>query len=274
MKRKATVSKKRRTTTYIPQRGKGWVAISSTDSDISLDFDFTGINSNINSEEQIDELDKDCQEYQDYDINPELLDESNTFIENNQDKIPQDHSNFKTDNSKYDYRRAKYLAEKKYEKNYWTNRRENLADWYVSSIHDGQRISSCNSTKLGLFKCIKCNLQYCSIACFYESHQDHERMLHPLKEWDDDYGWSHMENQLKISCCDCSNENEFEFEDIFAINIYGVQRYIFKGCDQHILKLLIAGGYFTGSSSIAQNRIIFDIRYIFVLSSLIYFLIF
>ena len=59
MKRKATVSKKRRATTYIPQRGKGWVAISSTDSDISLDFDFTGINSNINSEEQIDELDKD-----------------------------------------------------------------------------------------------------------------------------------------------------------------------------------------------------------------------
>ena len=60
MKRKATVSKKR--------RGKGWVAIPSTDSDISLDFDFTGINSNINSEEQIDELDKDCQEYQDYDF--------------------------------------------------------------------------------------------------------------------------------------------------------------------------------------------------------------
>jgi hypothetical protein len=155
--KKSNRIKKRRATTYIPQRGKGWVAIPSTASDISLDFFFTGINSNINSEELIDELEKDCQEYQDYDINPELLDESDTFIENNQDKIPQDHSNFKTDNSKYDYRRAKYLAEKIYEKNYWSNRRKNLADLYVSSIHDGQRISSCNSTKLGLFKCIKCN---------------------------------------------------------------------------------------------------------------------
>lgn len=256
--------KKRKTTTFQPLKGKGWVQIPTSDPTYEIefdfdDFDFPDIANTTNIE---------VQERYDYDFdNISNNQESETSIATDNEL----ESDIATDNDLFDMylqavrekgiaysqnHKERYRKKNEKEEKFWNENIEFIQKKYLKYSCGGNysTILNCKHCKMELVarhKCADCEQLYCSLNCFQLEHE--KLSFHSLKDWNSDIGWIDTYFEIDIEICSCDEKTTFNRVAVCSLN--GYQTYNVKGCVAHVLDSLLSQGYFPGNPLEGHQKI-------------------
>ena len=251
---------KRKGTTFVPLKGRGWVAIPSSDPEIVLNLDSNDLEPvpmsdheqqiNLGQESNMDnsyfEMDNisECESEEDF-KNMDLYSQSLSEIHNKENY----HSQIK---------KGKYNLQIEEEEFFWNQYKETIQNKYLKFAYAGNRSSNCHNLE-SKFKCFDCEMFYCSSKCAKDDHLTFGRQFHLIKEWDHITGWVDSVYSSSIETCECDS---FQQYDAILCSIAGIQLWMIKGCVPHVLDALLRQGFFPGNPFISGRKIYcFQTRY-------------
>jgi hypothetical protein len=251
---------KRKGTTFVPLKGRGWVAIPSSDPEIVLNLDFNDLEPVLMSdyEQQINLDQESITENSYYEMDNISEYESEEDFKN-MDLYSQSLSEIHSKENYYSQiKKGKYKLQIEEEEFFWNQYKETMQKKYLKFAYAGNRLSNCHNLE-STFKCIDCDIYYCSNKCAKDDHSTFGRQFHLIKEWDLNTGWVDSISNSSIETCECNCSQQY---DIVLCSVAGIQLWMIKGCVPHVLDALLCQGFFPGNPLISGKRIYcFQTRY-------------